>query len=96
MRVAAPEVADPAHAQRGMPRVRHKRGGVFPSVRGLHNTLCVEKFTFPYSRESKGSAGGGGVAEREAEESDESEDEAAGERMTRVRRGRKDREVWHE
>ena len=32
VRVADPEVADPAHAQRGMPRVRHKRGGVFPSV----------------------------------------------------------------
>ena len=33
VRVADPEVADPAHAQRGMPRVRHKRGVFFrPSV----------------------------------------------------------------
>ena len=29
VRVADPEVADPAHAQRGMPRVRHKRGVFF-------------------------------------------------------------------
>ena len=26
VRVAAPEVANPAHPQRGMPRVRHERG----------------------------------------------------------------------
>ena len=34
VRVAAPEVADSAHPQRGMPRVRHRRGGVFfrPSI----------------------------------------------------------------
>ena len=29
VRVAAPEVADPAHPQRGMPRVRHRRGVFF-------------------------------------------------------------------
>ena len=33
VRVADPEVADPAHPQRGMPRVRHKRGVFFrPSI----------------------------------------------------------------
>ena len=42
VRVAAPEVADPAHAQRGMPRIRHKRGGVFPSV-GLSISLTYEQ-----------------------------------------------------
>ena len=29
VRVADPEVADPAHTQRGMPRVRHRRGVFF-------------------------------------------------------------------
>ena len=29
VRVADPEVADPAHTKRGMPRVRHRKGGVF-------------------------------------------------------------------
>ena len=33
VRVADPEVADPAHTKRGLPRVRHRKGGVFPSVR---------------------------------------------------------------
>ena len=32
VRVADPEVADPAHTKRGLPRVRHRKGGVFPSV----------------------------------------------------------------
>ena len=32
VRIADPEVADPAHTKRGLPRVRHRKGGVFPSV----------------------------------------------------------------
>ena len=32
VRVADPEVAAPAHTKRGLPRVRHRKGGVFPSV----------------------------------------------------------------
>ena len=43
VRVAAPEVADPAHPQRGMPRVRHKRGVFFrPSDRHAYlDTLSL-------------------------------------------------------
>ena len=35
VRVADPEVADPAHTKRGLPRVRHRKGGVFPSVQPI-------------------------------------------------------------
>ena len=49
VRVAAPEVADPAHSERGIPRVRHRRGVFFPSsfsvlsttLSGLHFLASV-------------------------------------------------------
>ena len=38
VRVAAPEVADPAHSERGIPRVRHRGGVFFPSTFSVLST----------------------------------------------------------
>ena len=59
VRVADPEAAGPAHPERGMPRVRQKRGGVFrPSILVVvlanlgmyHQNGCAGSFTAIFLR----------------------------------------------
>ena len=60
VRVADPEVADPAHTKRGLPRVRHRKGGVFPSVQRHLEQL---KFDRPQSRTGSHYLTGGTMSE---------------------------------
>ena len=62
VRVADPEVADPAHPQRGMPRVRHKRGvffrpSLFCCISSMEGGLCSNLFELASGNKVRGRRG---------------------------------------